>query len=213
MSTRTLTLPISQSFQLPYRVMWWLVFAVLALPLAWLVGLGLTGGLGANPIEYITRFLGDWALRMLLVTLAATPLKTLFGWVWPVRMRRMLGLWAFFYVALHLTNYVVIDNFFAWGDIWRDIVKRNFITVGMIAFLIISALAATSWNGAIKRLGAKAWKRLHRLVYVAAALGCLHYIWMVKADLLAPTVHSVILGLLLSVRLVHFARKRALIKQ
>lgn len=207
MSTRTVALT-SASIQLPYRAAWWLVFVALALPLVWLVGLALTGGLGANPIEAINRFLGDWALRMLLVALAATPLKILFGWVWPVRMRRMLGLWAFAYVALHLTNYVVIDNFFAWGDIWRDIVKRNFITVGMLAFVILTALAATSWNGAIKRLSAKSWKRLHKLVYAAAALGCLHYIWMVKADLLAPTVHSVILALLLGVRIVHFARTR-----
>lgn len=213
MSTRTLTLPSSLSIQLPYRVTWWLMFTVMALPLMWLVGLALTGGLGANPIEFINRYLGDWALRSLLVVLAATPLKTLFGWVWPVRLRRMLGLWAFAYVALHVTNYVVIDNFFAWGDIWKDIIKRNFITVGMIAFLILTALAATSWNGAIKRLGAKSWKRLHKLVYLAAALGCLHYIWMVKADLLAPTVHSVILALLLGVRLVHFARKRAQVRQ
>jgi len=207
MSTRTLTLP-SLSLQLPYRVTWWLVFTTMALPLVWLVGLALTGGLGANPIEFINRYLGDWALRSLLVVLAATPLKTLFGWVWPVRLRRMLGLWAFTYVALHVTNYVVIDNFFAWGDIWKDIVKRNFITVGMIAFLILTALAATSCNGAIKRLGAKSWKRLHKLVYLAAALGCLHYIWMVKADLLAPTVHSVILALLLSVRAWHIFRSQ-----
>ena len=150
------------SFSIPYRATWWLVFAALSLPLAWLVGQALTGGLGANPIEAINRYLGDWALRMVLVALAATPLKILFGWRWPVRMRRMLGLWAFAYVTLHIANYVAIDQFLAWNDIWKDIIKRNFITVGMIAFLILSALAATSWNGAIKRMGAKSWLRLHK---------------------------------------------------
>ncbi|WP_414675606.1 sulfite oxidase heme-binding subunit YedZ [Magnetovibrio sp.] len=190
----------SPSFSIPYRAAWWLVFVALSVPLAWLAGLALTDGLGANPIEAINRYLGDWALRMVLVALAATPLKILFGWRWPVRLRRMVGLWAFAYVALHIVNYVAIDQFFAWGDIWKDIVKRNFITVGMIAFVILSALAATSWNGAIKRMGAKAWLRLHKLVYAAAALGCLHYIWMVKADLLMPMVHTGVLAALLGVR-------------
>lgn len=209
-SISTRTIMNKTSFKLSHRVTWWLVFTLMALPLAWLVGMAFTGGLGANPIEAINRYLGDWALRMLLVTLAATPLKTLFGWVWPVRMRRMLGLWAFAYVALHITNYVAIDQFFAWGDIWKDIIKRNFITVGMIAFIILSTLAATSFNGAIKRLGAKTWKKLHKLVYLAAALGCLHYIWMVKADLLMPTVHSAILAALLGVRLYTWVRRNYL---
>lgn len=194
------------SYRPSYRMVWWLVFALMATPLAWLVYLGFTGGLGANPIEAINRFLGDWALRMLLVALAATPLKILFGWTWAVRMRRMLGLWAFAYVALHVTNYVAIDQFFAWNDIWADIVKRKFITVGMVAFLILSALALTSWNGAIKRMGAKAWQRLHKLVYMAAALGCLHYIWMVKADVREPLIHLGVLGALLSIRLYHRLR-------
>ena len=194
------------SYRPSYRMVWWLVFALMATPLAWLVYLGLSGGLGANPIEAINRFLGDWALRMLLVALAATPLKILFGWTWAVRMRRMLGLWAFAYVALHVTNYVAIDQFFAWNDIWADIVKRKFITVGMVAFLILSALALTSWNGAIKRMGAKAWQRLHKLVYMAAALGCLHYIWMVKADVREPLIHLGVLGALLSIRLYHRLR-------
>lgn len=194
------------SYRPSYRMVWWLVFALMAAPLAWLVYLGFTGGLGANPIEAINRYLGDWALRMLLVALAATPLKILFGWTWAVRMRRMLGLWAFAYVALHVTNYVAIDQFFAWNDIWADIVKRKFITVGMVAFVILSALALTSWNGAIKRMGAKAWQRLHKLVYMAAALGCLHYIWMVKADVREPLIHLGILAALLSIRLYHRLR-------
>ena len=205
MSTQTQTMS-RLTFNIPYRAAWWLVFALMATPLAWLVYQALTGGLGANPIEAINRFLGDWALRMLLVVLAATPLKIMFGWVWPVRMRRMLGLWSFVYVALHITNYVAIDQFFAWGDIWQDILKRKFITVGMVAFVILTALAATSWNGAIRRIGAKSWKKLHKLVYFAAVMGCLHYIWMVKADLRDPLIHLAILGALLGVRVHHQLR-------
>ena len=205
MSTQTQTMS-RLTFNIPYRAAWWLVFALMATPLAWLVYQALTGGLGANPIEAINRFLGDWALRMLLVVLAATPLKIMFGWVWPVRMRRMLGLWSFVYVALHITNYVAIDQFFAWGDIWQDILKRKFITVGMVAFVILTALAATSWNGAIRRIGAKSWKKLHKLVNFAAVMGCLHYIWMVKADLRDPLIHLAILGALLGVRVYHQLR-------
>lgn len=205
MNSRTATLS-TPSFKLPYRTTWWLAFGVASLPLVWLVYLGFSGGLGANPIEFINRYLGDWALRMVLVTLAATPLKIIFSWTWGVRLRRMLGLWAFAYVALHLTNYVGVDQFFDWGEIWKDIIKRKFITVGMVAFVIIAALAATSWNGAIRRMGAKSWKRLHKLVYLAGGLGCLHYIWMVKADLLDPIIHAAILALLLSIRIYHHYR-------
>lgn len=205
MSTRPAAMSRS-SFSLPYRAVWWLAFAAMAAPLAWLVYATLMGGLGANPIEAINRYLGDWALRMVLVALAPTPLKILFGWTWPVRLRRMLGLWAFAYVFLHIANYVAVDQFFAWGDIWADILKRKFITVGMAAFVMLTVLAATSWNGAIKRLGAQTWKRLHTLVYPAAALGCLHYIWMVKADLRAPLVHVAILAVLLGVRAYHRLR-------
>ncbi|WP_442917787.1 sulfite oxidase heme-binding subunit YedZ [Magnetovibrio sp. PR-2] len=195
------------AFRIPYRTTWWLVFALMATPLVWLIVQAFTGGLGANPIEAINRFLGDWALRMLLVVLAATPLKILFGWVWPVRLRRMLGLWSFVYVFLHITNYVAIDQFFAWGDIWQDILKRKFITVGMVAFVILTALAATSWNGAIRRMGARSWKKLHKLVYAAAVLGCLHYVWMVKADLREPLIHLGVLGVLLTVRVYHQATR------
>lgn len=204
-ATRTATIN-AQPLKLSYRATWWLVFAAMSLPLWWLLYLGFSGGLGANPIEYMNRFFGDWALRMLLVTLAATPMKIIFGWTWGVRMRRMLGLWAFAYVALHLSNYIVIDQFFDWNEIWKDIVKRKFITVGMIAFVIITALAATSWNGAIKRMGAKAWKRLHRFVYLAGGLACLHYLWMVKADLQDPIIHIGILSFLLTVRVYHRLR-------
>lgn len=189
-----------------YRITWWLVFVAMAAPLAWLIGLAFSGGLGANPIEFITRYLGDWALRALLVALAATPLKIAFKWNWPVRVRRMLGLWAFAYVTLHIANYVGVDQFFDWGAIGTDIVKRNYITLGMANFVIVALLAATSWNGAIKRMGAKAWLRLHKFVYLAGVLGCLHYFMMVKADTLPPTIHIGVLGALLSVRVWHRIR-------
>lgn len=186
---------------LSYRQTWWTVFTLMALPLVWLGWLAFQPlGLSANPIEFITRHLGDWALRATLIALAATPLKFITGWTWPVRMRRMLGLWAFAYVALHVLNYVAIDQFFDFTAIAKDIAKRAYITVGMAAFLIIATLAATSWNGAIKRLGAKAWKRLHRWVYVAGVLGCVHYFMMVKADTFLPLVHIAILVVLLGVR-------------
>jgi len=178
----------------------------MATPLIWLSGLALTGGLGANPIEFLTRYLGDWALRTLLVALAATPVQLAFGWIWPVRLRRMLGLWAFAYVSLHLANYIAIEQFFDWHDISVDIVKRTYITVGMANFTLLSLLAATSWKGAIKRLGAKTWRRLHTLVYLAGVLGCIHYIMMVKADILPPTIHFGVLGALLGVRVWHRIR-------
>lgn len=181
-------------------MIWWLVFAAMAGPLVGLVVLALSGGLGANPIEFITRYLGDWALRALLVALAATPLKIIFGWTWPVRLRRMLGLWAFAYVALHLSNYIAVDQFFDWPAIAKDIVKRTYIIVGMTTFAILLTLAVTSHKQMVKRLGGKTWKRLHTLVYAAGILGCVHYFMMVKADTLPPAIHAGVLGALLGVR-------------
>ncbi len=186
-----------------------LVFVGCLLPLAWLVGQAVTGGLGANPIEATNRFLGDWALRFLLLTLALTPLKEITGWTLFVRIRRMVGLFAFFYVCLHLASYVGLDQFFAWGEIWKDIVKRQYITIGMIAFVMLIPLAVTSTSAMIKRLGAKRWKLLHRLVYPAAILGVLHFFLMVKADIREPLVYAAVLSLLLGYRLVMFLRRRA----
>ena len=150
-----------------------LVFAACLGPLAWLIwtaattGVGPTGGLGANPIEAINRYLGDWAIRFLLGALAVTPLRGLTGWRWPMRFRRMVGLFAFFYAVLHVSSYVGLDQFFDWPEIWKDIVKRNFITVGMATFTMLTPLAITSTNKMIKRLGGRNWSRLHRLAYVA----------------------------------------------
>ena len=170
------------------------------MPLAWLVWRGLSGDLGANPIEVITRFLGDWAMRFLLVTLAVTPLRRMFGWSVLMRLRRMLGLFAFTYAVLHLSSYVVLDQFFYWPEIWADIIKRNFITVGMIAFLMLLALAVTSTNAMIRRLGGKRWQRLHRLVYPAAVAVVVHFYMMVKADIREPLIYGAIAVVLLGYR-------------
>jgi len=183
-------------------------------PLAWLVwtvattGFGPTGGLGANPIEYLNRFLGDWAIRFLLTALAVTPVRLLTGQAVVVRFRRMLGLYAFFYAVLHLSSYVGLDQFFAWGAIWKDIVKRNYITVGMATFLMLLPLAATSTKGMVKRLGAKRWTKLHRVVYVAGAAACLHFYMMRKGIQLEPIIYAGILALLLGVRVVHRLRPK-----
>lgn len=182
------------------------VFALGLAPLGWLTWQALAGGLGANPIEACNRFLGDWALRFLLLALAVSPVRDLFGMAVVMRFRRMLGLFAFFYVSLHLTSYVVLDQFFAWEEIWRDILKRTYITVGMAAFALLVPLAVTSTRGMIKRLGAARWQKLHRLVYPAAVLAVVHYLMMVKADLREPLIYGGVLALLFAVRLVRRRR-------
>lgn len=176
-----------------------LVFILCLLPLSWLIFALLTDQLGANPIEELTRETGEWTLRLLLVTLCMTPLRLAFGWTLPVRVRRMLGLFAFFYVCVHLTTYIWLDQFFDWGEILRDIYKRRFITVGMLAFVLMVPLALTSTHKMMKRLG-RNWKRLHQLVYVIPALGVLHFWWLVKADVRAPLVYAAILLVLLAMR-------------
>jgi sulfoxide reductase heme-binding subunit YedZ len=189
------------------------VFALCLAPLAWIAWAWSTGALGANPIEATTRTLGDWALRFLLVTLAITPLRRLFGWPAVMRLRRMLGLFTFFYVILHLMSYVVLDQFFDWAAIGADIVKRKYITVGMATLLLLLPLAITSTKGWIKRLGGAAWQRLHRLVYGAAILALIHYFWMVKADLRQPVLYAAILALLLGWRVVFAFARPAPVRQ
>lgn len=181
------------------------VFLTCLLPLALLVWDGFHDALGANPVEKITHRTGDWSLRFLLITLAVTPLRKLFGWKFLARYRRMFGLFAFFYVCLHFTTYLVFDHFFNLSEIGKDIVKRPYITVGFTAFVLLVPLAVTSTNKMKKRLG-KRWQRLHQLVYVVAVCGILHFLWLVKADLLQPLLHAAILILLLGVR-VWFQRK------
>jgi sulfoxide reductase heme-binding subunit YedZ len=167
-------------------------------PAAWLLYATLAGDLGANPIEAITRSLGEWALRLLLITLTVTPLRRLTGWGWLLRYRRMLGLFAFFYATLHLLSYIVLDQFFYWPEIWADILKRPYITIGMLSFLLLIPLAVTSTSSWMRRLG-RNWQRLHRLVYIATSGAVLHFYMLVKADTREPLFYGLILtGLLLA---------------
>lgn len=183
------------------------VFALALLPLARLVVAGFTGGLGVNPIEFVTRSTGTWTLALLLATLAVTPLRRLTGWHWLVRLRRMLGLTAFFYACLHFVTYVWLDQFFDAAAIVKDIAKRPFITVGFSAFVLLVPLAATSTNAMIRRLGGKAWQRLHSLVYAIATLGVVHYWWLVKKDVTQPMLFAAALAVLFAARIVHRLRR------
>lgn len=175
------------------------VFVACLVPLAWLVFALSTDRLGANPIEALTRGTGEWTLRWLLITLCMTPLRKVTGWGWPIRIRRMLGLFAFFYVCVHLSTYVWLDQFFDWNAIGRDILKRPFITVGMLGFVLLVPLALTSTNAMMRRLG-RNWARLHRLAYVVPALGVLHFWWLVKADVRAPFVYALLFVVLMLLR-------------
>jgi len=176
------------------------VWAVALAPLAGLVYGFATDNLTVNPIEYVTRELGQTTIRLLLATLALTPLRLLFGWSWPITLRRLLGLFAFSYAVLHFSVWIVLDHFFDWRTMGDDILKRPWITVGVAALVLLIPLAATSTTGMIKRLGGRAWRRLHRLVYVAAVLGCLHYIWLAKKVLIQPWIYAGILAVLLGIR-------------
>ncbi|HZW21883.1 protein-methionine-sulfoxide reductase heme-binding subunit MsrQ [Noviherbaspirillum sp.] len=179
------------------------LFAASLLPFARLVLFAFTDRLGANPIEFITRNTGDWTLYFLCLTLLVTPLRKLTGWHWLIRLRRMLGLFAFFYATLHFTTFLWFDHFFDFNEMLKDVVKRPFITVGFTAFVLLIPLAVTSTNGMVKRLGGKRWQSLHRLVYLIAALGILHFWWMKagKNDFAEPALFGSIAALLLLVRL------------
>ena len=176
------------------------VWVMALAPLARLLYGFWTDDLTVNPIEYVTRELGETALQLLLASLALTPLRILFGIGWPISLRRLLGLFAFVYVVLHFGVWIVLDHFFDWRTMLDDVVKRPWITVGVAALLLLTPLAATSTTGMIKRLGGVAWRRLHRLVYVAAVLGVLHYIWLAKKVLIEPWVYAAVLALLLGIR-------------
>lgn len=186
-----------------------IAFALCLVPLALLAWKAATGGLGANPIEATTRHLGWWALVLLLTSLAITPLRHLTGWNAIIRVRRMVGLFAFAYAALHWSSYLGLDQFFDWGEVWKDLVKRPYITVGMLAFLLLVPLAITSTDGWVRRLGGKRWQRLHRLVYAIGVLGVLHYFLLVKADLRAPAVFAAVLASLLGFRVYRRRAKAA----
>ncbi len=185
-----------------------MVFALALLPLARLIAGVLFDLLGANPIEVITRSTGTWTLVLLLTTLAVTPLRRMMGWNWLLRLRRMLGLFAFFYACLHFTTYIWLDQFFDAAAILKDIAKRPFIAMGFAAFLMMIPLAATSRNAMVRQLGARRWIQLHRLVYAVALCGVVHYWWLVKRDLTQPIMYALILALLLGIRLAWLGRQQ-----
>jgi sulfoxide reductase heme-binding subunit YedZ len=166
------------------------------------------GELGANPIAQALNQLGLTALVFLVAALGCTPLKTTFGWTWPIRLRRMLGLFAFFYAVLHVSTYAGLDQVLDWQAIWQDVSKRNFIFVGLAAFVLLVPLAVTSTSGALRRLGYARWKRLHRLAYVAPVLGVIHFTWRVKKDVREPATYAVVLGALLLFRAAGYLRSR-----
>jgi len=175
-------------------------------PLGWLGYRAGTGDLTANPISFITNWLGDWTLRILLASLAMTPLRTLSGWSWPIALRRLLGLFAFTYASLHFCVWLVLDHFFAWRQMGADIVKRPYITVGMTALVLMIPLAATSTAGAIRRLGGARWRWLHRLVYAVGVCAVLHYLWLAKKANPAPYYYAAAFILLMAIRAWYWTR-------
>jgi sulfoxide reductase heme-binding subunit YedZ len=188
------------------------LFAICMLPFAWLVYRAFTNQLGANPAEALIRATGDWTLRFLCIVLAVTPLRVLSSTPALARFRRMLGLFVYFYVVVHLLSYSWFDMGFDVPDIAKDIAKRPFILVGFSAFVLLTPLAATSFNAAIKALGAKRWQWLHRLVYVIAGLGLLHFFWMRagKNNFAEVFVYAAIVALLLGWRILQFLKKKKL---
>jgi sulfoxide reductase heme-binding subunit YedZ len=177
------------------------VFLICLIPLSQLAYRAHGADLGANPIDTITRFTGSWALIFLLASLAVTPLRRLTGWNELIKFRRMLGLYAFFYALLHFSTFVGLDHFFDLDRIAKDILKRPYVTAGFTAFVLMIPLAITSTAGMIRRLG-KRWQQLHRLVYLAAIAGVIHFYWLVKSDIRRPAQYGAVLAMLLGYRLV-----------
>ena len=184
------------------------VWAVCLSPLARLAYRAATDDLTANPISFITNVLGDHTLRVLLASLAMTPLRICFGWSWPVTLRRLLGLFAFFFATLHFSVWLVLDHFFNWHEMGADILKRPYITVGVTALTLMIPLAATSTAASIRWLGGRNWQRLHSLVYVIGICGVLHYRWLAKKAVPDPYYYIAILALLLGVRVWDWSRRR-----
>lgn len=184
------------------------VFLAALLPFLGLVYRAFHGGLGPNPAEFLQHATGDWTLRFLVFTLAVTPLRKLLNLPELVRFRRMLGLFAFFYVCLHFLTYIGPDQSFNFAGMWKDVAKRRFITVGFAGFLLLIPLAITSTAGWIRRLGGKRWRRLHQLVYFAAICGVVHYYWLVKSDIRKPLFYAALVAVLLLWRLGEWMRQR-----
>jgi sulfoxide reductase heme-binding subunit YedZ len=187
----------------------WLKPAVLVgslVPVAALLIRGVRHELGADPIAQALNQLGLVALVFLVAALACTPLKTICGWTWPLRLRRMIGVLAFAYALLHVATYVALDQGLDWSAIVEDVLKRKFILVGFVTFVLLIPLAATSTNASVNRLGFVRWKQLHRLAYVAPALAVLHFVWRVKKDIHEPVAYGLVLASLLAVRLIAYFR-------
>ncbi len=178
-----------------------LVFALSLLPVAGLIEDAATDALGANPIEKITRSTGWWTLVFLMMVLGVTPARKMSGWPWLGRFRRMLGLFAFFHGSLHFLTYLVLDQFFDWLSIVKDIAKRPYITAGFTAFVLMAPLAATSTDAMIRWMGGRAWRGLHKMVYVVAVAGVVHFWWLVKKDVSEPAVFTMVLAVLLGFRI------------
>ena len=183
------------------------LFILLLVPLALLAYRFYSEGFGANPIETINRYTGDWALRILLMTLSFSPLIRITSWNNIIQYRRMFGLFAFFYVCVHLTSYIVLDQFFDFSEIIDDVIKRPFITAGFSAFILLIPLAVTSTKKMVERLQYR-WIQLHRLVYVIAILAVLHFWWMVKIDTREPMIYAIILAVLLGIRLFFYLKRK-----
>ncbi len=177
-------------------------------PVAWLGLRASAGALSANPIAQVENELGLTALIFLLASLACSPARRVLGWTWPMRIRRELGLFAFFYASLHFLTYLVVDQFFDWGAIVADVVKRPFITVGVLALLLMVPMAVTSTDAWVRRLGYRRWARIHQVVYLAGGLAAVHFIWRVKIDVSQPLIYAAILAALIAVRLAFWLRKR-----
>jgi len=190
-----------------------IIFLACLVPVGQLAYGAYIGDLGVNPIETLTHSTGSWALFILLASLSVTPLRRLTGWNNLIKLRRMLGLFAFSYAVLHFSVYLVLDHFFDWQAIGKDIVKRPYVTAGFTALMLMLPLALTSTAAMIRRLG-KRWQQLHRLVYVAAILGVIHFYWLVKSDITRPAQYGIVLAVLLAFRLAMnylpaFASKRS----
>lgn len=185
-----------------------LLFALSLLPVGRLLWAAHTGDFGANPVEFVERWTGTWTINFLVLTLCITPLRALTQWHWLLRLRRMLGLFTFFYASLHFLAFIGFDHDFTVNAIASDILKRPFVTVGFAAWAVMLPLALTSSNFAIRRLGGRRWQELHRAIYAIAILACLHYFWLVKATaLLWPIGYALVVGLLLAWRVGQWRRK------
>ena len=185
------------------------VFVSCLVPLGILVREGFTAGLGANPVEFIEHATGDWTLRFLAITLAITPFRKLLGLPLLIRYRRMVGLFAFFYGCLHFSTYLIFDQMLSLSEMWQDVMKRRYITLGFTGFMLLVPLAVTSTAGWIRRLGGRRWQRLHQAIYLTAVAGVIHYYWLVKSDVRQPLLYAGIIGMLLAWRLFKWMRQRS----